>query len=109
MRSNRFRHRIIIEAPTETKGLTGALVVSYAEVERRWAEALPTPSREAELLRQRFSEGEAVYRMRGYLDITTSHRLVHDGQVFDIVGVETDGNRHPLHAPLVTIICRGRR
>ena len=83
--------------------------VTYADAASRWADVLPVRSREYEQFHLRFAEMEAVYKIRGYYALTLKHRLVHDGQTMDIIGVQTDGNLTPANAPIITVVCKGRR
>jgi head-tail adaptor len=109
MKAGLFHHRVTVQAPTDAKGTTGALSTTWADLASRWADVLPTKSREYERLKLRFAEMEAAYRIRGYLAVTLKHRLVHDTQTLEIIGVDTEGNRLPANAEWITLVCRGRR
>lgn len=105
-----YRNRVAFMAPTETTGATGAPQTSWStETARRWADAVPSSSREYEATKQRYEEVEAIYRVPGFMPVTMRHRLVHDGREFEIVGLETTGNVDPVRARYITVVCKSAR
>jgi head-tail adaptor len=102
-----FRHRVYILEPVRERGATGQeRIVRWATWGSSWADVVPQRAREFSALAQHHQAMTALYRIRGPLPLTMDHRLMHDGRHLAIVGMETEDNRQPASARIITVACR---
>lgn len=87
MRSGPLRHRIEIQAPTESRDSSGGGSVTYATVATRYGAVEPFTSRERLIAGQMGTRVSLRVRLRWYEGLTTRHRLKHGTRTFGIVGV----------------------
>lgn len=102
-----FRHRVEILRPVETQSASGFVSRTYELQESRWADAVPKASLEYERSAQAVEEAQAVYRIRGRIEVTLRHRLRHLGQTYEIARIETDGNKPTTMADLIVLTVKG--
>lgn len=109
-RLGQYNQPIAVMASVQQQGPTGAMQdIQSVVVGHRWADVVPQRSREYERLQQTFAEMTAAYNIPGYLAVRMDHKVLHDGQELEIIGIETKQNRDPERAEEITIVCRGKR
>lgn len=75
-RAGRYRQRVQIQAPTETRGTSGKVTRSWSTLATVWAQVEPLRGVElfeAQKVNARITH---VVRMRPYAGLTARHRLV---------------------------------
>ena len=87
MNIGRIRHRLILQAETQSQGATGEVTSTYATASTVWGSLVPLQGRELEQARQ-ISE-EVTYKaiIRYYSGLTTEYRISHDSRTFEIAGI----------------------
>lgn len=88
MKIGRLRHRLALQAETQTQGAMGEPISSYATEATVWGSITPISGKELEQARQ-ISE-EIAYRcvIRYYSALTTEYRILHDGRTFEIANIQ---------------------
>jgi len=98
MNPGRYRHRIDFEAPVQTRGERGEVINTWGvaisgdgkHLAGVPAEVLTGPGRELMAAASKFAETTARIRTWWFPDLKPTWRIVWDGKVFDITGIETD-------------------
>ena len=82
-----LRHRLAIQAETQTQGATGEVTSTYATATTVWGSISPLSGRELEQAKQ-ISE-EITYKaiIRYYSSLTSEYRISHDSRTFEIVNI----------------------
>lgn len=85
MRAGQLRHRLEIQAATETRDAAGAVVQTWVTQTTRWAAI--EPLRGQELFSARMVDPKTTdrIRLRHYAPLTTSHRFKLGARVFNIL------------------------
>ena len=93
MKIGRLRHRLALQAETQTQGATGEVTSSYATADTVWGSIIPVSGRELEQARQ-ISE-EITYKavIRYYSGLTTEYRIQHDSRTFEIANIQNFDER----------------
>lgn len=110
-----FRHRVTIQAATETTTTSGAVVQDWGTpvtIGSRWAHIEASGGRETFRARGINPEVDAVIRLRGgHLAVTQKHRVLHsDGRKWDITIVDTSDGKDPANSDEIVLTCvRGLR
>lgn len=94
MLTHRLRHRIQIEVPTHVQDSTGELQTTWAVLPLYGAdvpsEVLTGPGRELRASGTTLAETDARITMRWFPGLDQTMRILHDGKVYGITGIETD-------------------
>lgn len=113
MRAGRLDRRVIIEARTTgPQSATGAPTYTWATFAECWAEKRDTKARErfAPVTSQVVADVDTVWVTRwfpgGDVIQPDTHRIVHEGVVFNIVGIAEIGRRKGLE---ISTASRGER
>lgn len=87
MRAGRLRHRVALQASTQTKeSAYGTVSHSWSTSATFWADEVPEGSREFPQAQQRHGELTTLFRCRYRADVARAKRLVWDSRTFDILG-----------------------
>lgn len=105
-RSGELIHRIAIEQPSEGRTSSGAMSVTWATVDKRWAQKLDSTSREVQRSRVTNPETEVMFIIRGRLALTAKMRIVCQGRSYDILGITTDDGSIPEKADWIAVTGR---
>jgi SPP1 family predicted phage head-tail adaptor len=87
--TRKARHKITIQAVTQSQDAMGGPVDTYAVYAIRWAEIRPTGGREYFQAQQIASDNKWGFKVRydsKTKDISSKHQITYDGKVFDIQG-----------------------
>nr|WP_273544281.1 phage head closure protein [Luteimonas saliphila] len=86
-----MRHRIELQAPVTTQDpITGEMETTWQTYARVWAEIVPLSAREFIAASAEQSEVRGRITIRRRADVNASHRAVHRGMAYDILGVLAD-------------------
>jgi SPP1 family predicted phage head-tail adaptor len=87
MHSGSLRHRISIQAKTETRDARGGIIETWATVATRWGSIEPLSARE--LMQAQQVDAQVSHRviLRHYETLTHEHRLEKAGRIFHISAV----------------------
>ena len=87
MNIGKLKHRLALQAETQTQGATGEVTSTYATASTVWGSLRPLSGREMEQASQ-ISE-EITYRaeIRFYSGLTTEYRISHDSRTFEIANI----------------------
>jgi len=88
-----LRHRLIVQAETQSQGATGEVTSTYATASTVWGSISPITGRELEQAKQ-ISE-EITYKaiIRYYSGLTTEYRISHDSRTFEIASIQNFDER----------------
>lgn len=84
MRIGRMDARIEIQVNTPVKSAAGDMIPSWAELVTVWAEIVPMTGSEKENEQQELAQDITKFKIRSRSDITPLHRILYDGDVYDI-------------------------
>lgn len=91
MQAGKLRHRVSLQEPVKTQNpSTGAVVNSWQEVTKLWAEVAPLSAREFVGAQATQSQVTTRITIRFRSDVTAKHRIVYGGKMFNIEGVLAD-------------------
>lgn len=91
MQAGKLRHRVSLQKPVKTQNpSTGAVVNSWEEIAKPWAEVAPLSAREFVAAQATQSEVTTRITIRFRSDVTSKHRIVYAGKIFNIEGVLAD-------------------
>jgi len=95
MRAGKLRRRVAIQSLTETKDTYGEPIKSWTTVYTVYAQVLPLRGDERAQNQQLMSRADTKFRIRYNSDmtITTKHRLVYDGDNYDITAILEIGRK----------------
>jgi SPP1 family predicted phage head-tail adaptor len=94
MQAGKLRHKIAIQAETQTINENGYPVSVWTTVKTVWADVVMSGGREFYAAQRLNAETSAVFRVRYDSGVTTKHRIVHDAKTYDILAViDPDGRR----------------
>ena len=87
MRAGRLRHRIAIQAATESKGATGQTLRTWSTVTTVWAGIEPVKGEErlaAQGVAAKLTH-RVILRYGAYASLTSAHRFLFGSRIFEIV------------------------
>lgn len=91
MQAGKLRHRITLQKPVKTQSpTTGAVINSWAEVARLWADVVDLSARDFVAAQAGQSEVTSRITVRYRDDITDKYRILYRGRVYNIHGVLAD-------------------
>lgn len=91
MQAGKLRHRVSLQKPVKTQNpSTGAVVNSWQETAKLWAEVAPLSAREFVAAQATQSEVTTRITIRFRNDVTPRHRIVYAGKIYNIEGVLAD-------------------
>lgn len=93
MRAGILRHRVIIQAKTESRDAQGGVTYNWTNDQTRWAEVRPLEGRELWQARQAQMQATLRCSMRHYAGLTTQHRMIFGSRVLNIESVTNIGER----------------
>ena len=93
MRAGQLRHHVEIQIASESRTGHGAVDRAWTVEAERWASISPLQGQEQILAQQLGSRMSHRIQLRYYAGLTTKHRIVHDGRVFEIRSVANVGER----------------
>jgi SPP1 family predicted phage head-tail adaptor len=102
MRAGRLRHRVQIQAATDTRASDGSLTRTWATVATRWASVEPLNGRELYYAQQVQPLVSVQVTMRYYDGLTPAHRLYWDSRAFEIASVTSTNERGREHVVMCT-------
>lgn len=94
MESGKLKHRITIQAATETRNDTGDVLKSWATFADRWASIEPLTGRELMKAQQVSSEVTHKVTIRYLAGVTPQHRILFGSRVFNINSVLDSMEQH---------------
>lgn len=103
VRAGLLDRRVSLERRVEVVDDSGQPVIQWFPVAEVWARVEPLGGRENFGAQQFVATGDLRFTIRFRKDITPLHRVVYDGQRYDVVSVAEDGRREAL-----LIVARGR-
>lgn len=98
--AGRARHRVKLQSKSVTKNGIGEEIVTWADVVTDtedhclWAEAWPLKGREFFAAAETQYAADVRFRMRYRTDLTREHRIVWNGEAYDITQIIDVGARH---------------
>ncbi|WP_058911878.1 phage head closure protein [Entomohabitans teleogrylli] len=91
MKAGRLRHRVMLQRSEKHQDtLTGAIIDSWVDVAKLWAEIYPLSGKEFVSARAVQSEITARITIRYRADVTSKHRFIYRGKIYNISGVLPD-------------------
>ena len=91
MQAGKLRHRIMLQKPVKTQSpTTGAVVNSWADVAKLWADVVDLSSREFVAAQAAQTEITSRITIRYRKDVTSKHRILFGSRIFNIQGVLAD-------------------
>lgn len=96
MRTGRLDRRIELQSPTVAQNTYGEPITTWATIATVWAEMIENRGQERFTENQYLSQADKVFRVRWSdysVQMTTKHRVVHDGRNHDVVHVQEIGRR----------------
>ena len=87
MRIGQLRHKVAIQAATETRSASGDVIKTWATASTVWAAIWPLSGKEFYAARQIHADATTKIRMRPYSGLTTKHRLLFGSRTFDILHI----------------------
>ncbi len=91
MQAGKLRHRITLQKPVKTQSpVTGAVVNSWADVTKLWADVVDLSAREFVAAQAGQSEITSRITIRYRDDVTSRHRILYRGRIYNIHGVLAD-------------------
>ena len=103
LRAGLLDRRVRLERRHEETDDSGQSVVRWLPLAEVWARVEPLGGREGFGQQQFVATGDVRFTIRWRADVTPLHRVVHDGQEFDVVSVAEDGRREA-----ILVVARGR-
>ena len=88
------RHRVDIDAPSYEQGAMGNTLDNWMTIGTVWARAMPQSGKEFVEAAKTVSDMTFMWNIRYRSDITTQHRLIHDGRPMNIIAVIDPEERH---------------
>lgn len=85
--------RITIQAKTVERDDYGATKETWSDAATVWAQYLPGGGDERFAAAQVYAETQARFRIRWRDDVTTQHRVLFDGKLWDILAIDEMGRR----------------
>ncbi|MBD2782858.1 phage head closure protein [Xenorhabdus szentirmaii] len=102
MRAGRLRHRVTIEKQTSSRTPSGSVIREWSDVASVWAEVRPISGRELVASGAVLTEVTIRIWLRYRADITTSHRIIYQGNSFAITVVIPNAQHTRLE-----LLCKG--
>jgi SPP1 family predicted phage head-tail adaptor len=103
LRAGLLDRRVRLERRQEETDDSGQSVVRWLPLAEVWARVEPLGGREGFGQQQFVATGDVRFTIRWRDDVTPLHRVVYDGQGFDVVTVAEDGRREA-----ILVVARGR-
>ena len=88
------RHKLDLDAPSYEQGAIGNTLDTWMTIGSVWARAIPQSGREFVEAAKTVSDLSIIWNIRFRADITTQHRLIHDGRAMNIISVIDPEERH---------------
>jgi SPP1 family predicted phage head-tail adaptor len=88
--AGKYRHRVIIKNPNETRDSFGQPIESASTVATVWAAVRPLRSREKEAAQQVLGEATHEVRVRHRTDVTADYYVLFGSRRLDIAGPPID-------------------
>lgn len=95
--------QIVLQAPTTTRGSSGAPIQTWATQATVWADVRPATAREFIAGAQEVAERRTVFRIRWREGVKVTWRVLFDAQTWRIVGVGEIGRREGLELQCVAM------
>lgn len=96
LRAGLLDRRIRLERRVEETDDSGQSRQRFLPLAEVWARVEPLGGREGFGQQQWVATGDVRFTIRWRADVTPLHRVVYDGQVFDVMTVAEDGRREAL-------------
>jgi SPP1 family predicted phage head-tail adaptor len=96
LRAGLLDRRVRLERRVEETDDSGQSRQRFLPLAEVWARVEPLGGREGFGRQQWVATGDVRFTIRWRDDVTPLHRVVHDGQVFDVMTVAEDGRREAL-------------
>ena len=96
LRAGLLDRRVALERRVDVVDDSGQSVSHVILVANVWARVEPLGGREGFGQQQFVATGDVRFTIRWRDDVTPLHRVVHDGQVYDVMSVAEDGRREAL-------------
>ncbi len=103
LRAGLLDRRVVLQRRVEETDSSGQAVVRWLPLAEVWARVEPLGGRRNFGQEQWVAMGDVRFTIRWRPDVNPLHRVVHDGQAFDVVSVAEEGRREAL-----LIVGRGR-
>ena len=101
MRAGRLRHRVIMQAQTETQSSTGAAIITWRPQDTIWAGIEPLSGKEFFAADSVQAEVKVRIVIRYHKTVTAAWRVYHDGLFYDIKAVLNENVRNRM----ITLMC----
>ncbi|MHA6692039.1 phage head closure protein [Devosia sp. A449] len=96
MRAGKLNHQITLEAPTKTVSPAGTVTQTWAPIATVRAEILQQTATEFLRAEAEAERNTIIFRVRYVPGLTTSARVTHAGQAYDLVEIKPLGRRQGL-------------
>jgi len=96
VRAEQLDRRVRLERRFEEIDASGQSVRRWLPLAEVWARVEPLGGREGFGSQQWVATGDVRFTIRWRGDVTSLHRVVHDGQAYDVVSVAEVGRREAL-------------
>ena len=83
----KLRHRLILQSPTETRGATGEVLVTYATDSTVWGSLRPMTGREMSASNQTVEEINYQAEIRYHSTIKSEWRVSYRSQTYEVITV----------------------
>lgn len=91
MQAGKLRHRVTLQRPVKTQNpATGAIINGWADVATLWASVVDLSAREFVAAQAGQSEVTTRITIRWRDDVTSKHRILYLGRVYNVHGVLSD-------------------
>lgn len=105
MFAGKLDRRIVIQAKTSTQDAYGSVSDTWASFAEVWAQYLSGAGNELFTAAQVYADTQGRFRIR-YIDgITTEHRVLYNGNYYDILSVDEIGRREGLELKVKARLC----
>lgn len=87
--AGKFRHRISIEAPTETRDANGGVAPQWGQIGLFWASIEPLQGRELIVAKESYADvtHKIMVRYFDHATLTNKCRINFNGRLFNILGI----------------------
>ena len=92
-RAGRKDRQITIQEPTQTEAADNTPITTYVDLVTVWAEKMPAVNLERYRVQQTVLVDDLVFRIYYLPAITALHRIVFDGENYDIRGIKEIGRK----------------
>lgn len=94
MQSGRLRHRLKIQAKSESRDTDGNVTITFSDLATVWGQVTPLRGSKTVSLERVQDNAQFTVRLRFYAGLTPSHRLLFGTRVLEILAVVNPEERN---------------